>query len=57
MRIECSQCGDVPDVGFEMPDGDIVCASYECCYNYCKLTKAKIVLPESEVNNGRQTGD
>ena len=38
MKDKCDYCGDTPDVGYLMPDGDLVCASYECCYEYCKAT-------------------
>ena len=48
MLKKCCMCGDVFEVGFEMPDGDMVCANYECCYHYCK-TVGERVFQESEV--------
>ena len=34
--VKCCICGDVFDVGYKMPNGDCVCATHECCYEYCK---------------------
>jgi len=34
--LKCCICGDVFDIGYEMPNGDYVCATHECCYEYCK---------------------
>jgi len=36
-------CGDVFDVGYEMPNGDCVCATYECCYQYCKEEGTRVM--------------
>lgn len=35
-KMKCCMCGDVFDVGYEMPNGDYVCATHECCYEYCR---------------------
>ena len=29
--LKCCMCGDVFDVGYEMPNGDCVCATHEYC--------------------------
>ena len=36
MKTRCDYCGDIPHIGYLMPDGDLVCASYECCYEYLR---------------------
>lgn len=41
--MKCCICGDVFDVGYEMPDGDYVCATHECCYEYCRCEGKRIV--------------
>ena len=45
--LKCCMCGDVFDIGYEMPNGDYVCATHECCYEYCKC-EGKRITQESE---------
>lgn len=45
--LKCCMCSSVPDVGYKMPNGDIVCATYECCYEYCKNEGTR-VFPDDE---------
>ena len=40
--LKCCICDDVFDVGCEMPNGDYVCATQECCYEYCKYEGKRI---------------
>ena len=42
-----AKSGDVFDIGYEMPNGDSVCATHECCYEYCKI-EGKKITQESE---------
>ena len=51
MKTKCDYCGDVPDIGYLMPDGDLVCASHECCYEYCKAT-GQFWIPNQDSNQG-----
>lgn len=49
---KCSACGEIFDIGYKMPNGDCVCASYECCYHYCQLEGTRITQEEkSEVTS------
>ena len=43
---KCSVCGEIFDIGYKMPNGDCVCASYECCYHYCQLEGTRITQEE-----------
>ncbi len=45
--MKCCMCADVFDVGYEMPNGDYVCATHECCYEYCRY-EGKRITQESE---------
>lgn len=45
--LKCCICGDVFDIGYEMPNGDCVCATHECCYEYCK-SEGERITQESE---------
>ena len=38
----CCMCGVVFDIGYEMPSDDYVCATHECCYEYCKCEGKRI---------------
>ena len=42
VMLKCCICGDVFDVGYEMPNGDYICATHECCYEYCKCEGERI---------------
>ena len=46
--LKCCMCGDVFDIGYKMPNGDCVCATYECCYQYCKAEGARITNDKVE---------
>jgi len=48
--MKCCMCGDAFDIGFKMPNGDAICATYECCYEYCK-TEGERVFREQEVDD------
>lgn len=50
---KCCMCGDVFEVGFEMHDGDCVCALYSCCYEYCRSEGDKIY--QAPTNTGEDT--
>ena len=39
---KCCMCDETFDVGFEMTNGDCVCANFSCCYEYCKIEGEKI---------------
>lgn len=54
--MKCCMCGDVFDIGFEMPNGDTICATYECCYEYCKAEGAR-VFHEQEADDADESRD
>ena len=54
--MKCCMCGDVFDIGFKMPNGDCVCATHECCYEYCK-TEGERVFHKQEVDDADGKAD
>ena len=40
--LKCCMCDYVVDIGYEMPNGDYVCSTHECCYEYCSCEGEKI---------------
>ena len=32
---KCCICQEVITIGYELPNGDCVCADYTCCFQYC----------------------
>ena len=43
---KCCYCGDIFSVGFQMANGDMVCADYSCCYQWCKDEGIRIYQDE-----------
>lgn len=51
MKTECDYCGCTPDIGYLMPNGEFVCATYECCYEYCKSNAQSWFLGQEKGDN------
>ena len=45
-KKKCCMCGETFYCGFEMSNGDYVCATHECCYEYCKNEGQRIYQKE-----------